>query len=62
MVFIFYSKMDTTNKTALISVYNKQSILNFAKSIRDAGYKIISTSGTAKLLAENEICVEEISI
>jgi len=49
------------SKTALISVYNKQGILDFAKFLRGAGYKIISTSGTAKLLAENDVYVEEIS-
>ncbi|OQX18577.1 MAG: IMP cyclohydrolase, partial [Candidatus Altiarchaeales archaeon A3] len=48
-------------KTALITVYDKRNIVNFAKCLRDAGYRIISTSGTAKLLAENNICVEEIS-
>ncbi len=48
-------------KTALITVYDKRNIVNFAKCLRDAGYRIISTSGTAKLLAENEVCVEEIS-
>ncbi len=51
--------MDT--KVCLISVYDKQGIVNFAKELENAGYKIISTSGTAKLLAENEVCVEEIS-
>lgn len=48
-------------KVCLISVYDKQGIVNFAKGIRNAGYKIISTSGTAKLLAENDVCAEEIS-
>ncbi len=54
--------MNTTNtKVCLITVYDKRGIVNFAHSLIDAGYKIISTSGTAKLLTENEICVEEIS-
>ncbi|CEG12748.1 Bifunctional purine biosynthesis protein PurH (Includes: Phosphoribosylaminoimidazolecarboxamide formyltransferase; IMP cyclohydrolase) [groundwater metagenome] len=48
-------------KTALISVYDKRDIVNFARCLGDAGYKIISTSGTAKLLAGNEVCAEEIS-
>ncbi len=52
---------ETNTKICLISVYDKQGIVNFAKELENAGYKIISTSGTAKLLAENGVCVEEIS-
>jgi len=49
------------SKICLISVYDKKGIIDFAKFISDFGYKIISTSGTAKLLRENNIYVEEIS-
>jgi phosphoribosylaminoimidazolecarboxamide formyltransferase/IMP cyclohydrolase len=39
-------------KTALISVYNKEGIVDFAKSLVDLGWKIISSGGTAKVLSE----------
>lgn len=37
-------------KIALISVYDKEGIANFAKSLIDLGWKIISSGGTAKHL------------
>lgn len=40
-------------KRALISVYDKTGILELAKFLVNDGYEIISTSGTAKLLKEN---------
>ncbi len=39
-------------KTALISVYNKEGIVDFAKSLVDLGWNIISSGGTAKVLTE----------
>lgn len=42
-------------KRALISVYDKQGIVEFAKSLAQFNIEIISTGGTAKLLAENGI-------
>lgn len=39
-------------KTALISVYNKEGIVDFAKQLEGFGIKIISTGGTFKLLKE----------
>ncbi len=39
-------------KTALISVYNKEGITDFAKSLIDLGWKIISSGGTAKHLSD----------
>lgn len=41
----------------LISVYNKEGIAEFAKTLQALGYKIISTGGTAKVLTENKIPV-----
>ena len=38
-------------KTALISVYNKEGIVEFAGQIKDLGFKIIASGGTAKVLA-----------
>lgn len=42
-------------KYALISVFDKTGIADFAKQIADLGYKIISTGGTAKHLKENGV-------
>lgn len=44
-----------THKYALLSVYDKAGIVDFARSISLLGYKIISTGGTAKTLLENNI-------
>ena len=49
---------------ALISVFDKEGIVEFARSLKDLGYSIISTGGTAKLLKESNIevtPVEEIT-
>jgi len=48
-------------KTALISVYNKDGILQLAQSLNNAGIKIISSGGTAKYLLENNVSVVEVS-
>lgn len=42
-------------KRALISVSDKTGVVEFAKSLVDLGYEIISTGGTAKHLSENGI-------
>lgn len=51
-------------KRALISVYDKEGIVEFAKELESNNFEIVSTSGTAKLLQENGIkikTVEEIT-
>ncbi len=47
-------------KRALISVYDKTGIVDFTKKLIKHGYEIISTSGTAKLLKENQIKIKTI--
>ena len=42
-------------KTALISVSDKEGIVDFAKQLSKNGIKIISTGNTARLLRENKI-------
>jgi phosphoribosylaminoimidazolecarboxamide formyltransferase/IMP cyclohydrolase len=42
-------------KRALISVYDKTGVVEFAKQLTELAFEIISTSGTAKLLQENNI-------
>ncbi len=46
---------------ALISVSDKTGILEFAQALQARGVEILSTGGTAKLLAENNLAVTEVS-
>jgi len=48
-------------KRALISVSNKQGIVEFSKHLQALDIEILSTGGTAKLLADNNIHVTEVS-
>ncbi len=47
-------------KRALISVSNKTGIVEFAKFLATRGVEILSTGGTAKLLADNGVRVIEV--
>jgi len=46
---------------ALLSVSDKTGIVDFARALHDAGVKLLSTGGTAKLLAENQLPVTEVA-
>ena len=48
-------------KRALLSVSDKTGIVEFARSLSQKGVDLLSTGGTAKLLAENGIKVTEVS-
>ena len=49
-------------KRALISVSDKTGVVEFARElVRKHGYTILSTGGTAKLLAKEGIPVTEVS-
>ncbi|NYZ77494.1 bifunctional phosphoribosylaminoimidazolecarboxamide formyltransferase/IMP cyclohydrolase [Candidatus Micrarchaeota archaeon] len=48
-------------RTALISVYNKEGIAEFAKALAGLGIEIISTGGTAKMLREAGIKITNLS-
>ena len=48
-------------KRALISVSDKNGIVDFAKSLESLGIEILSTGGTFRLLQENNISVTEVS-
>ncbi len=50
-----------TIKRALISVSDKTNILEFAQGLQAMKIEILSTGGTAKLLAENGVEVTEVS-
>lgn len=51
----------STIKRALISVSDKTGIVEFARALLDGGIEILSTGGTAKLLAENGIAVTDVA-
>jgi phosphoribosylaminoimidazolecarboxamide formyltransferase/IMP cyclohydrolase len=48
-------------KRALISVSDKTGVVELAQALIDANIEILSTGGTAKLLADNNIPVKEVS-
>ncbi len=48
-------------KRALLSVSDKTGIVDFARSLSHKGVDLLSTGGTAKLLADNGIPVTEVS-
>lgn len=49
------------NKRALISLSDKTNIVPFAQKLKELGYDIISSGGTAKHLSDNGIEVTEVS-
>ena len=58
-------KIRTSNgvkiKTALVSVSNKEGIINFAKGLSKLNIDILSTGGTAAIIREAGIKIKEIS-
>jgi phosphoribosylaminoimidazolecarboxamide formyltransferase/IMP cyclohydrolase len=48
-------------RTALLSVSDKNGIVEFAQALHQLGVKLISTGGTAKLLAEKGLPVTEVA-
>jgi len=50
-----------TIRTALLSVYNKEGIVEFAKALSEMGIQIISSGGTARTLKEAGVKVTELS-
>jgi len=48
-------------KRALLSVYNKDGLLDFASFLNGSGWEIISTGGTSKFLQEKNIPVTDVS-
>ncbi|MCC7159444.1 MAG: bifunctional phosphoribosylaminoimidazolecarboxamide formyltransferase/IMP cyclohydrolase [Ignavibacteria bacterium] len=47
-------------KRALISVYDKTGVVEFAKALSSQGFEIVSTSGTAKLLKDSGLDIKTI--
>ncbi|MBI4727173.1 bifunctional phosphoribosylaminoimidazolecarboxamide formyltransferase/IMP cyclohydrolase [candidate division TA06 bacterium] len=50
-----------TTKRAIISVYDKTGIAEFAKKLSTAGYEIVSSGGTAKYLREQGLTVTDVA-
>jgi len=48
-------------KSALISVSDKTGVLDFARALSAMGVKLLSTGGTAKMLADNGLAVTEVA-
>ena len=53
--------MTTSSLTALLSVSDKTGVLDFARALNALGMKLLSTGGTAKLLAEAGLPVTEVA-
>jgi len=47
--------------TAILSVHNKNGLIEFAKDLADLGWTLLASGGTAKLLYENNISVTEVA-
>ena len=50
-----------TIQTALLSVSDKAGIVDFAKALAKRGVRLLSTGGTAKLLAQAGLNVTEVA-
>jgi len=48
-------------RTALLSVYHKEGIVDFAKSLVDLNFKILASGGTAKVLKEAGVEVSDVA-
>lgn len=47
---------------ALISVFDKNGVVEFAKSLQESGFKIVSTGGTATSLTKEGVNVTQVCI
>jgi phosphoribosylaminoimidazolecarboxamide formyltransferase/IMP cyclohydrolase len=61
LFFVFLSGFNMAIKRALISVSDKNRIVDLARRLQHLGVEILSTGGTAKLLYENDIKLIEVS-
>ena len=53
--------MPVTLRRALISVSDKTGVVELARALEQRGVAILSTGGTARLLAEQGVTVTEVS-
>lgn len=47
--------------TAILSVYNKSGLIEFAKGLAELGWILLASGGTANLLRENNISATEVA-
>lgn len=47
--------------TAILSVHNKDGLVEFAKGLVDLGWTLLASGGTAKLLRESNVSVTEVA-
>jgi phosphoribosylaminoimidazolecarboxamide formyltransferase/IMP cyclohydrolase len=52
---------DSTNRWALISVSDKTGVVDLAQQLSKLGFRILSTGGTAQLLAASDVEVTEVA-
>jgi phosphoribosylaminoimidazolecarboxamide formyltransferase/IMP cyclohydrolase len=45
---------------ALLSVYDKDGLLPFAKSLKELGFRLLGSGGTAKLIREAGLEIESV--
>ncbi|MBP9009668.1 MAG: hypothetical protein KBG16_13600, partial [Methanospirillum sp.] len=48
-------------KRALLSVWNKDGIIDLARTLHQAGIELLSSGGTAKVLTASNIPIIEVS-
>lgn len=53
--------MTTSKRYALISVTDKTGVLEFARGLKECGFDILSTGGTAVLLRDNDVPVTDVA-
>ncbi len=46
---------------AILSVYDKSGLVEFGRGLRDLGWELIASGGTARLLRDNELAVTEVA-
>ncbi len=52
---------DVPIRRALISVFDKTGVADFAKELARLGVELVSTGGTSRLIAETGVAVRDIS-
>ena len=53
--------MSIPHKRALLSVSDKAGLVPFARALVDLGFELVSTGGTASLLADEGLTVTKVS-
>ena len=59
--YAFEMASNSTNRWALISVSDKTGVVDLAQQLSTLGFRILSTGGTAKMLAASGVEVTEVA-